>query len=63
MFEEIAEIRKARKKYNYKMFQSGVSTFHEMEQMEANVFKTGSIEQKYKELMALGISITHACYG
>jgi alkylhydroperoxidase/carboxymuconolactone decarboxylase family protein YurZ len=63
MFEDINEIRKARKKYNYQMFQSGISTFNEMEQLEANVFQPGSLARKYKELIALGISIAQACYG
>ena len=63
MFENIDEIRKTRKKYNHKMFQSGISTFREMEQLEASAFQPGSLDQKYKELIALGISIGQACYG
>jgi alkylhydroperoxidase/carboxymuconolactone decarboxylase family protein YurZ len=63
MFENLNQIRKARKKFNLKMFRSGVSTFHELEELEANAFRDGVIEQKYKELIALGISISHGCYG
>jgi hypothetical protein len=63
MFEDIDEIRRTRKKYNYKMFQSGVETFREMEELEANIFSEGAIPQKFKELIALGISITESCYG
>jgi alkylhydroperoxidase/carboxymuconolactone decarboxylase family protein YurZ len=63
MFEDISEIRKARKKYNYKMFQSGISTFQEMEQLEAHAFQPGTLARKYKELIALGVSIAQACYG
>lgn len=63
MFEDISEIRRIRKKYNGKMFQSGVRTFHEMEELEGNVFLDGAIQRKAKELIALGISITQSCYG
>ena len=63
MFEDIGKIRQTRKKYNYKMFRSGVETFREMEELEANIFREGAIPQKFKELIALGISITHSCYG
>jgi len=63
MFDDIDKIRHTRKKYNFKMFRSGVGTFHEMEELEANIFREGAIPQKFKELIALGISITHSCYG
>jgi alkylhydroperoxidase/carboxymuconolactone decarboxylase family protein YurZ len=63
MFENVDKIRHTRKKYNLKMFQSGVGTFREMEELESNIFREGAIPQKFKELMALGISITHSCYG
>ena len=63
MFEDVAQVRKTRKKYNSKMFLSGVSTFREIEELEANAFRDGAIDQNYKELIALGISISHACYG
>jgi hypothetical protein len=45
------------------MFLSGINTFRELEELESRAFQTGAIEQKYKELIALGISISHACYG
>ena len=63
MFEDVGEVRKDRKKYNSKMFLSGITTFRELEELESRAFQTGAIEQKYKELIALGISISHACYG
>ena len=63
MFEDIGEIRRIRKKYNGKMFQSGVRTFIEMEELEANAFQDGAVQRKNKELIALGISIAQSCYG
>jgi alkylhydroperoxidase/carboxymuconolactone decarboxylase family protein YurZ len=63
MFEEIGQIRKTRKKYNLAMFRSGVTTFRELEELEANALQDGALDQKHKELIALGISISHACYG
>ena len=63
MFDEIDDIRKARKKYNQLMFRSGISTFREFEELEANALKDGALLRKHKELVALGISITQKCYG
>lgn len=63
MFENVDEIRRTRKQYNHEMHQSGVRTFREMEQLEANAFQSGSLAQKYKELIALGISIGQGCNG
>lgn len=63
MFKEIDEIRKDRKRFNSEMFRSGVGTFRELETFEANAFRGGALEQKHKELIALGISICRACYG
>jgi len=63
MFEDVNQIRKIRKKYNLQMFRSGISTFRELEELEANAFRDGALDRKYKELIALGISINHACYG
>lgn len=63
MFADIHEIRKARKKINGEMFRSGVNTFRELEEFEASTFRDGALEQKHKELIALGISVTNACYG
>jgi alkylhydroperoxidase/carboxymuconolactone decarboxylase family protein YurZ len=45
------------------MFASGVKTFHDLEELEAGIFRDGSIDQKTKELIALGISISQSCYG
>ena len=62
MFDDIKEIRKTRKKYNNLMFRSGISTFRQFEDLEANALKDGALSRKYKELIALGISITQKCY-
>jgi hypothetical protein len=63
MFPDIKEIRRARKKYNYTMITSGVSSFKDLQELEANALKSGEIPQKFKELIALGISIGRSCYG
>jgi alkylhydroperoxidase/carboxymuconolactone decarboxylase family protein YurZ len=63
MFDEIEEIRKTRKKYNNLMFNSGIGTFRQFEDLEANALKDGALSRKHKELIALGISITQKCYG
>jgi len=63
MFPNNSEIRKARKKYNLQMYQSGINTFREIGQVEANALKDSALSQKYKELIALGISISNKCYG
>jgi len=63
MFPDINEIRKIRKKYNWQMYQSGIKTFREIGELEANALKDGALTQKYKELIALGISINNSCYG
>jgi AhpD family alkylhydroperoxidase len=63
MFESIEEIRSIRKKYNGKMFSSGVSTFQEFEELEAKILQSGALERKYKELIGLATSIVSLCYG
>ena len=63
MFDEINQIRKTRKKFNQQMFRSGISTFREIEDLEVNALQGGDLAQKYKELIALGISISRVCYG
>jgi len=63
MFPSINEIKMARKKYNWQMRQSGIKTFRAIEELEANALKDGALSQKYKELIALGISINNSCYG
>ena len=63
MFEEIDQIRKTRKKYNAQMFRSGVSTFRELEDLEANAFRDGALPQKLKELVGLALGISSGCYG
>jgi len=45
------------------MYQSGINTFREIGQVEVNALKDGALAQKYKELIALGISISNKCYG
>lgn len=63
MFDRIDEIRRFRKKYNLKMYRSGIKTFRELEEVEGNALADGALARKYKELIALGISISKACYG
>lgn len=63
MFENIEEVRSIRKKYNHKMFTSGVSTFREFEELEAKTLQSGALERKYKELIGLATSIVSLCYG
>ena len=45
------------------MVQSGIKTFRELGELETNALKDGALAQKYKELIALGISISSGCYG
>ena len=63
MFPTVGEIRKTRKQYNHKMLNSGIASFEDLEKLEANALKNGELPQKTKELIALGISIGHSCYG
>jgi hypothetical protein len=63
MFPDVNEIRKLRKKYNWQMYQTGIETFRKIGELEANALKDGALTQKYKELIALGISINNSCYG
>ena len=63
MEETIEEIRKTRNKYDRIMSQSGISAFEELDRLEANALKSGELDQKQKELIALGISISQSCYG
>ena len=63
MFPNSNEIQKARKDYNWQMYQSGINTFRAIGEVEANALKDGVLAKKYKELIALGISISNKCYG
>lgn len=63
MEETIEEIRKTRNKYDLIMSQSGISAFEKLDRLEANALKSGELDQKQKELIALGISISQSCYG
>jgi alkylhydroperoxidase/carboxymuconolactone decarboxylase family protein YurZ len=63
MFPDIVDIRKARKRYNGKLYLSGVGTFRQMADVEADALNSGALDQKTKELIALGISIANSCYG
>lgn len=63
MFIDTDETRKLRQKYNLQMQKSGIKTFQDMDRIEMEALESGDLSQKYKELIALGISITNACYG
>ena len=63
MFPALTDIRKARKKYNWQLYQSGINTFRQVGELEEDALKDGVLAQKYKELIALGISISKSCYG
>ncbi|MDY6791320.1 MAG: hypothetical protein SWH54_08640 [Thermodesulfobacteriota bacterium] len=63
MFPSIDEINRTRKKYNWQMSQIGIKTFTEIGKLESNALQGGALKQKYKELIALGISIHNSCYG
>jgi AhpD family alkylhydroperoxidase len=62
MFYEIDEIRDFRKRYNLKMFQSGLPAFRQLEELEAKVFEDGVLSRKQKELIALAVSIRDKCF-
>jgi alkylhydroperoxidase/carboxymuconolactone decarboxylase family protein YurZ len=63
MFIDTDETRKLRQNYNMQMQKSGIKTFQDMDRIEMEALKSGDLSQKYKELIALGISISNACYG
>ena len=63
MFIDTDEIRKLREKYYLQMQRSGIKTFRDMDRIESEALEDGALSQKYKELIALGISIERACYG
>jgi len=63
MFIDTDETRKLRQKYNLQMKKSGIKTFQDMDRIEMEALESGDLSQKYKELIALGISISNACYG
>jgi hypothetical protein len=63
MFIDTDEIRRLRQKYHLQMQQSGIKTFQDMGRIEMEALESGELSQKYKELIALGISISKACYG
>jgi len=63
MFIDTDETRKLRQKYNLQMQQSGIKTFQDMDRIEMDALESGDLSQKYKELIALGISIARGCYG
>jgi len=63
MFIDTNETRKLRQKYNLQMKKSGIKTFQDMDRIEMEALESGDLLQKYKELIALGISISNACYG
>jgi alkylhydroperoxidase/carboxymuconolactone decarboxylase family protein YurZ len=45
------------------MQKSGIKTFQDMDRIEMEALDSGALSQKYKELVALGISISKGCYG
>ena len=61
MFIDTDETRKLRQKYNLQMQKSGIKTFQDMGRIETEALESGDLQQKYKELIALGISISKAC--
>ncbi|MGB2688277.1 MAG: hypothetical protein WBC36_04770 [Desulfobacterales bacterium] len=63
MFIDTDETKKLRQKYNLQMQKSGIKTFQDMDRIEMEALESGDLSQKYKELIALGISISKACYG
>ena len=63
MFIDTDEIRRLREKYHLQMHKSGIKTFKDMTSTEMEALESGELSQKYKELIALGISISKACYG
>ncbi|MDY0039154.1 MAG: hypothetical protein RBS57_02505 [Desulforhabdus sp.] len=63
MFIDTDEVRKLREKYYLQMQKSGIRTFQAMDRIETEALESGALSQKYKELIALGISISKACYG
>jgi AhpD family alkylhydroperoxidase len=63
MFDSVETIRETRKRYNGRMFTSGVATFKKFEEMEAEALADGELARKHKELIALGISIAENCLG
>jgi hypothetical protein len=63
MFIDTDETIKLRQKYNLQMQKSGIKTFQDMDRIEMEALESGDLLQKYKELIALGISISKACYG
>jgi len=63
MFIDTEKIRELRQKYYLQMQKSAVRTFQDMDRIEMQALESGSLAQKYKELIALGISISKSCYG
>jgi hypothetical protein len=63
MFIDTDETRKLRERYNLQMQKSGIKTFQDMDRIEMDALESGDLSQKYKELIALGISISKTCYG
>ena len=61
MFIDTEKIRELRQKYYLQMQKSGVRTFQDMDRIEMQALESGSLAQKYKELIALGISISKSC--
>jgi len=63
VFIDSDKIREMRQRYYLQMQKSGIKTFKDMDRIEVEALEDGALSQKYKELIALGISIERACYG
>jgi hypothetical protein len=63
MFIDTDETGKLRQKYKLQMQKSGIKIFQDMDRIEVEALESGDLSQKHKELIALGISISKACYG
>lgn len=63
MFDSVKTIRETRKRYNGRMFLSGVETFKKLEDAEAGALADGALSRMQKELIALALSLTENCLG
>jgi len=63
VFDDVRDIRETRKRYNAKLFMSGVPAFRKFEELEAEALADGALPRKYKELTALALSIAGNCLG
>jgi hypothetical protein len=45
VFDDIGDIRETRKRYNHRMFQSGVPVFRAFEEAEAEALRSGAMDE------------------